>query len=207
MLPTYVSEWLTVGRKLKIIWNQLERYHGRGSLSCFWKNISPEIELKFLELKQENMIVAEYEAKFTDLSRFVLEFMNTEANWARIFQLWLKQWIQNNVDVLELTNYATLVKKLTIVEVGSDQNQSNKEIKKRKFEKRGGRSASGSFPRKFVRGTVSQPAKSTWFMRTESGSVAYNGREAGVSHFSQPRPHCRTARTLRRSILGHASRG
>ena len=43
------------------------------------------MELKFLELKQENMTVAEYEAKFTELSRFVLEFVNTDAKGARRF--------------------------------------------------------------------------------------------------------------------------
>ncbi|KAL8110189.1 hypothetical protein AgCh_026053 [Apium graveolens] len=31
-----------------------------------------------LELKQDKMTVAEYEAKFTELSRFVPEFVNTE---------------------------------------------------------------------------------------------------------------------------------
>ncbi|XP_074322907.1 uncharacterized protein LOC141659878 [Apium graveolens] len=36
------------------------------------------MEIKVLELKQDRMTVAEYEAKFTELSRFVPEFVNTE---------------------------------------------------------------------------------------------------------------------------------
>ena len=78
------------------------------------------MELKFLELKQENMTVAEYEAKFTELSRFVPKFVSTDAKRARRFQQGLKQWIQNRVVVLEITNYATLVQKASIVEAGSE---------------------------------------------------------------------------------------
>ena len=66
------------------------------------------------------MIVAEYEAKFTELSRFVPEFVNIEEKKARRFQLGLKQWIQNRVAVIELTDYATLVQKASSVEAGSE---------------------------------------------------------------------------------------
>ncbi|KAL8089415.1 hypothetical protein AgCh_039026 [Apium graveolens] len=76
------------------------------------------MEIKFLKLKQDRVTVAEYEAKFTELSRFVPEFVNTEEKKTRRFQLGLKQWIQNRVAVLELTDYATLVQKASIVEAG-----------------------------------------------------------------------------------------
>ena len=48
------------------------------------------MELKFLELKQNKLSVAEYEAKFTKLSRFVPEFVNTEEKLERRFQQGLK---------------------------------------------------------------------------------------------------------------------
>ncbi|XP_074342555.1 uncharacterized protein LOC141680153 [Apium graveolens] len=60
-----------------------------------------QIELKFLELKQDRMTVAEYEAKIIELSRFVPYFMNMEEKKARRFQLGLKQWIQNRVPMPE----------------------------------------------------------------------------------------------------------
>ncbi|KAL8089013.1 hypothetical protein AgCh_038679 [Apium graveolens] len=82
-----------------------------------------QMEIRFLELKQDKMTVAEYEAKFTELSRFMPEFVNTEEKKARRFQLGLKQWIQNRVAVLELTDYATLVQKASIVEVGSSSGE------------------------------------------------------------------------------------
>lgn len=75
-----------------------------------------QIELNFLELKQNNMIVAKYEAKFTELLRFVTEFINTEEKGSKRFHQGFKQWIQNRVTVFDLTHYATLVQKAFIVE-------------------------------------------------------------------------------------------
>ena len=92
------------------------------------------IELKFLELKQNNLSVPEYEAKFMELSLFVMELVNTEEKRARRFQQGLRQWIQNWIAVLEVTDYATVVQKETIVEIGSEQSQKEKEWRrKRKF--------------------------------------------------------------------------
>ena len=48
------------------------------------------MDIRFLELKQDKMTVAEYEAKFTELLRFVPEFVNTYEKKARRFQLGLK---------------------------------------------------------------------------------------------------------------------
>ena len=45
--------------------------------------------------------------RFTELSRFVPEFVNTEEKRARRFQQGLKQWIQNRIAVFELTDYAS----------------------------------------------------------------------------------------------------
>ena len=63
----------------------------------FPKYMEGQMELKFLKLRQTNLSVAEYEAKFTELSRFVPEFINTEEKRARRFQQGLKQWIQNRI--------------------------------------------------------------------------------------------------------------
>ena len=77
----------------------------------------------------------EYEAKFTELSRFVPELVSTEEKKARRFYQGLRQWIQNQIVVLELTDYATVVQKATIVESGSEQSQKEKEGKREKEEK------------------------------------------------------------------------
>ncbi|XP_074355847.1 uncharacterized protein LOC141695507 [Apium graveolens] len=56
----------------------------------FPRLMETRMEIKFLELKHDRMTVEEYEAKFTELSRFVPEFMNTEEKKARRFHLGLK---------------------------------------------------------------------------------------------------------------------
>lgn len=56
----------------------------------FIKYMKNQMELKFLELKQNNLLEVEYKAKFTELSRFVLEFVNTDEKRARRFQQGLK---------------------------------------------------------------------------------------------------------------------
>lgn len=60
------------------------------------------MELKFLELKQENMGVADYKAKFTELYRFVPEYVDTDEKRARRFQQGLKPWILSKVAVFGL---------------------------------------------------------------------------------------------------------
>ncbi|XP_074374582.1 uncharacterized protein LOC141714991 [Apium graveolens] len=111
-----------------------------------------QMQRKFLELKQENMSVAEYEAKFIELSRFVPQL------------------------------------KATIAETGSEMSQKMKQTKKRKFDGRSRSVGGESSPSKFVRGTASQPNRSTRFGGSGSVSVAWSGNQTGMSYHSQPRP-------------------
>ncbi|KAL8104423.1 hypothetical protein AgCh_028583 [Apium graveolens] len=155
------------------------------------------MEIRFLELKHDKMTVAEYEAKFTELSRFVPEFVNTEEKKARRFQLGLKQWIQNRVAVLELTDYATLVQKASIVEAGSEQTVKEKENRKRKIGSQGIGTGNRSLPSRFVRGAVSQPARGPRFKKAPSESVGQGGGQSRATFHSQPRapiPECQTCK-------------
>ncbi|XP_074347270.1 uncharacterized protein LOC141686112 [Apium graveolens] len=83
------------------------------------------MELKFFELKQEGMIVGEYEKKFTELARFVGDYVDTDEKRAKRFQQGLKPWLRSRVGE-------------------SDQNLKEKESKKRKFGSNGEGSARGS---------------------------------------------------------------
>ncbi|KAL8114209.1 hypothetical protein AgCh_021171 [Apium graveolens] len=65
-------------------------------------------EMKFLDLRQEDLSVAEYEVKFSELSRFVPEYVNTEAKKAKRFQKGLSPWIRSQVALLEIKNYTAL---------------------------------------------------------------------------------------------------
>ena len=77
------------------------------------------IELKFLETKQESMLVAEHEAKF-ELSKFIPHRVNTDEKKAKRLQPGLKPWIQSRVTVLKIASYATLVHKTCVVEASSE---------------------------------------------------------------------------------------
>ena len=82
----------------------------------FPQYIQSQMELKFFELKQDNLNVIEYEAKFTELDRFVPEYVDTYKKRARRFQQELKSWIRSRVAVFELTTYSAVVQKAMIIE-------------------------------------------------------------------------------------------
>ena len=92
-----------------------------------------QMEFRFFELKQENMTVADYEKQFTEFSRFVPEYVDTEEKKAKRFQQGLKPWIRSRVAIFELVTYAGVIQKVMIVEAESDHNQKEKVNKKRKF--------------------------------------------------------------------------
>ncbi|XP_017256323.1 uncharacterized protein LOC108225879 [Daucus carota subsp. sativus] len=96
------------------------------------KYLENQMELQFLELKQGNLSVAEYETKFSELSRFVPHHVDTDEKRALRFQQGLKPWIQNRVAVFELTNYATLVQKAAIVAKRSELYNRERNDNKRK---------------------------------------------------------------------------
>ena len=98
------------------------------------KYLQDQMEIKFLELKQEDMTVAEYEMKFTELSKFVPEYVDTEPKKAKRFQHGLKPWIRSRVAVFELQNYASVVQKAMIVEGESELAQKERSGKKRTIE-------------------------------------------------------------------------
>ncbi|XP_074327977.1 uncharacterized protein LOC141665892 [Apium graveolens] len=78
--------------------------------------IKNQMKIKFLELKQGNMPVSEYEAKFTELARFVLEQVDTEEKRAKRFQQGLQPWIRSRLVIFELTTYTAVVQKAMIIE-------------------------------------------------------------------------------------------
>ncbi|XP_074327608.1 uncharacterized protein LOC141665522 [Apium graveolens] len=61
-----------------------------------------QMEIKFLELKKGNMSVTKYEAKFTELARFVPKQVDTEEQQDKRFQHGLQPWIRSRVAVFAL---------------------------------------------------------------------------------------------------------
>nr|XP_017224822.1 PREDICTED: uncharacterized protein At1g04910-like [Daucus carota subsp. sativus] len=72
--------------------------------------LQDRMELQFLELKQGDMSVAEYEKKFAELARFVPTYVDTDRKRAKRFQQGLKAWIRGKLAILELDTYACYVK-------------------------------------------------------------------------------------------------
>ncbi|XP_074376979.1 uncharacterized protein LOC141718495 [Apium graveolens] len=64
--------------------------------------VQDQIELKFLELKQGNMSVTDYEGKLEELSRYVPSYVDTNRKKAKRFQQGLKPWIRGKIDYREI---------------------------------------------------------------------------------------------------------
>ncbi|KAL8123995.1 hypothetical protein AgCh_011844 [Apium graveolens] len=81
----------------------LEKYFPR-----YMKN---QMEIQFLNLTQGDLTVAEYEAKFTELARFMPDQVDTDEKKVRRFEQGLRFWIQNRVAIFELISYVVVVQK------------------------------------------------------------------------------------------------
>ena len=112
------------------------------------------MEIQFLELKQGNMTVSEYAAKFNELERFAPSQVDTERKRAKRFEQGLKPWLRRRVAVLEVNNFEQLVEKATIAEETSEAvTQFKRNQKKGKFWK--GKKGEGN-----SRGNRSMPTES-----------------------------------------------
>ncbi|XP_074351569.1 uncharacterized protein LOC141690692 [Apium graveolens] len=102
-----------------------------------------QMEMKFMELKQGSMTFLEYEKKFTELSRFVTKYVNSDEEKAQGFQQWLKYWIRDRVSMFEIGTYAGVVQKVALIESNGAQSRKERDIKKRKVVHHKERSESG----------------------------------------------------------------
>ncbi|KAK3014853.1 hypothetical protein RJ639_008780 [Escallonia herrerae] len=73
-------------------------------------------EEEFLKLVQNDMTVAQYEAKFTSLSRYTPHLVDTKNHKARRFEKGLKRGIKNILLALKLSTYAKVVERAKILE-------------------------------------------------------------------------------------------
>ncbi|XP_074342219.1 uncharacterized protein LOC141679685 [Apium graveolens] len=92
----------------------------------FPRYMKNQMEIKFLELKQGNLSVTDYESKFTELSRFVPEQVDTDEKRAKRFQQGLKPWIRSRVAVFKLMTYTAVVQKAVIIKGESKASQKKK---------------------------------------------------------------------------------
>ncbi|RVW88173.1 Transposon Ty3-G Gag-Pol polyprotein [Vitis vinifera] len=76
---------------------------------------------EFVCLEQENLTVAQYEAKFTELSRFFPQLIAIEEKKAVKFQDGLKPYMKNKISILKLSVYSEVVDRALIVEKDNEK--------------------------------------------------------------------------------------
>jgi hypothetical protein len=87
---------------------------------------------EFMGLVQGSMTMAQYAAKFSQLSRFVLYLIPDEEKKAKKFERGLNQKIQNWVMCLEVKNFVELVNKASIAEEYLKETTNLKENQKKR---------------------------------------------------------------------------
>ena len=161
----------------------------------FPRYMQSQMELKFFELRQENSSVMEYERKFTELARFVPEYVNTNEKRAKRFQQGLRPWIRSKVAVFELSTYVVVVQKAMIIEGESEQYNKERDSKKRKAESHGGSSGQGSSQGQFNKRPGFQQGRNTGFRRPEGGQGKQGNQQQNNNQQRQqrpPLPDCKT---------------
>ncbi|KAK3035023.1 hypothetical protein RJ639_033937 [Escallonia herrerae] len=89
-------------------------------------------EEEFLKLIKNDMSVAQYEAKFTSLSRYAPHLVDTENCKVRRFEKGLKRGIKNRLLALKLLTYAKVVERVEILEMDYEEFLKEQEEQRRK---------------------------------------------------------------------------
>ncbi|XP_038982191.1 uncharacterized protein LOC120110677 [Phoenix dactylifera] len=88
---------------------------------------------KFDRLEQGDMTVAQYAAKFEEMSQYAPTLISEDSDRARKFENGLRRRIQQQVAAFELSSYKDVVNKALVIEKGLDNAQAAREknMKKR----------------------------------------------------------------------------
>ncbi|GLT87336.1 hypothetical protein SLE2022_054240 [Rubroshorea leprosula] len=102
----------------KVTWDKLVQAFYR---KYFSEAVMERKELEFINLKQDDMTVDEYQAKFNSLIKFDLHLVNDEVRKARKFQKGLKASIRNKVLPQRLNTYDEVLATAQIIEQDMDE--------------------------------------------------------------------------------------
>ena len=87
---------------------------------------------EFIRFEQRDLTVAQYEAKFTELSRFTPHLIAIEGVKALKFQDGLKPYLKNKISILKLGVYLKVVVRALIAEKDNEElHQYRKQQRKR----------------------------------------------------------------------------
>ena len=105
----------------------------------FPESVQRKMELEFLQLKQGDKSVAEYEINFSRLARYAMAYVENDEVKARRFAQGLRQPIKARVEVFELKSFRDIANKALTVEQAylEERAEVEKPNKKMRFDDRG----------------------------------------------------------------------
>ena len=92
---------------------------------------------EFVRLEQRDLTVAQYEAKFTELSRFSPQLIATEEEKALKFQDGLKPYLKNKIAILKLGVYLEVVDRALITEKDNEELHQYREQQRKRNRSNG----------------------------------------------------------------------
>ncbi|XP_057502688.1 uncharacterized protein LOC130786393 [Actinidia eriantha] len=105
--------WKTVDEGVDKKWEPFKK----AFLDQYFTDTAKEaLRMEFINLVQGNMTVAQYEAKFTCLSRFAKAFVSTEEETAKQFIRELRPSIRNKIAGNLIKVYSTMVSSAVVIE-------------------------------------------------------------------------------------------
>uniref|UniRef100_F6GZX4 Bulb-type lectin domain-containing protein n=1 Tax=Vitis vinifera TaxID=29760 RepID=F6GZX4_VITVI len=123
MLDKETDHWWRMTKRLledqgPITWRQFREafYKKYFPDSVRWQKVG-----EFIRLEQRDMTVAQYEAKFTKLSRFSPQLIAIEEEKALKFQDGLKPYLKNKISILKLGVYSEVVDRALITEKDNEE--------------------------------------------------------------------------------------
>ncbi|KAG8379341.1 hypothetical protein BUALT_Bualt07G0078300 [Buddleja alternifolia] len=153
-------ERFTVNHEL-ITWEKFE--------DCLYERYFPQSirdqkAVDFLELVQGNNTVGEYEAKFTELSRFAPQVISSENLKARKFERGLRYELRKQVTILRLPTFTEVLDRAFIAEKETEEG--------RKFREQRKRSASGGDQWKMTNDPSKKPTTNSYKGKGKDEQVA-----------------------------------
>ena len=123
MLDKEADHWWRMTKRLLedqglVTWRQFrEAFYKK----YFFDSVKRQKAGEFVRLDQGEMTVAQYEAKFTDLSRFSPQLIATKEEKAFKFQDGLKPYLKNKISILKLGVYSEVVDRALIAEKDNEE--------------------------------------------------------------------------------------
>ena len=128
-LATYLFDgeadhwWESVERMRDIIaltWGEFDQIFQD---KYFSESVRDGIKADFLALRQGSTTMVEYERRFTELSRYAMEFISTEANRAKRFEQGLKLAIREKLVALKIRDYGDMVDRAALLKRDIEDSQ------------------------------------------------------------------------------------